>query len=176
MLDPAIGLLLTGAFALLFASAASHKVRDLPVFAEVFRAYRLLPERLNLAWLVPLTEAAVVVGLLVPATRMLAAGLGAALLLVYALAMGINLARGRRELSCGCGGPSERRPIAAWMVVRNVLLAAALLLSSLPWGLRPLQAVDFLTAGAGVAVVALIYMSLDRLLGRIAPRTAQWQG
>ena len=36
MLDPAIGSLLVGCFALLFAGAASHKLRDLNQFAQVF--------------------------------------------------------------------------------------------------------------------------------------------
>jgi len=44
MIDPAIGAVLAGAFALLFVSAALHKLRSLQRFAEVFRAYRLLPE------------------------------------------------------------------------------------------------------------------------------------
>jgi hypothetical protein len=89
--------------------------------------------------------------------------------------MAVNLLRGRRELSCGCGGPNERRPIGAWMVWRNLLLAGALALVILPWTLRPLQPVDLLTVAAGIAVAALIYMSADGLLARIAPRTLGWE-
>lgn len=176
MIDPAIGLMLTGAFALLFASAAFHKFRDLAVFSQVVRAYRILPEALNGAPVLAAAEVLTGVGLLVGNTRPAAALLGASLLLAYGLALGINLARGRRELSCGCGGPSERRPIARWMVVRNIVLAAGLALVALPWSARPPQPVDLLTAGAGVAVTALLYMSVDRLLGQILPRTASWEG
>jgi methylamine utilization protein MauE len=175
MIDPAIGTLLAGAFALLFASAALHKARDLALFAQIVAAYRVLPGAARLAWLVPCTEVLVGAGLLLPGTRAAAAAIGAGLLVLYALAMAVNLVRGRRELSCGCGGPNDRRPIGAWMVWRNLLLAPALALVNLPWTVRPLQAVDFLTVAAGVAVVALIYMSADTLLARIAPRTVGWE-
>jgi len=62
-----------------------------------------------------------------------ASAAGAALLLAYAAAIAINLQRGRRDLACGCGGPHERRPIAAWMVWGNLLLAGLLGAVLLPW-------------------------------------------
>jgi hypothetical protein len=169
MLDPAVGALLAGAFALLFLSAALHKLSAPGTFAEVLRAYRLLPEGFTrLAVVVPLLELALGVGLLSGATRATAASGGTLLLTVYAAAIAINLGRGRRELSCGCGGPNDRRPIAAWMVWRNLALAALLALVRLPWSARPTGVADALTIGAGTAVAALLYMSLDTLLGRIA--------
>ena len=177
MIDPAVGTLLAGAFALLFASAALHKLRDLRQFAATFHAYQVLPQLCaRLAWLVPLLELTVAAGMLASASRRGASAAGAALLLIYACAMGINLARGRRDLDCGCGAAEERRPIAVWMVWRNLALAALLLLMLLPWGARALQAADSLTIGAGTAVAALLYMSLDRLLGRVATRAAALGG
>jgi hypothetical protein len=98
----------------------------------------------------------------------------AALLLLYAAAIGVNLHRGRHDLSCGCGGPDERRPIAAWMLGRNLLLATLLGAAALPWATRALQGADFLTVAGGMGVAALLYMSADRLLGQVAPRTASW--
>ncbi len=175
MIDPAIGTLLAGAFALLFASAAVHKARAPVQFADVLRAYRVLPARLQVAWLVPLLEFAVAAALLVPPARTAAAFGGAALLLLYALAMAVNLKRGRRDLACGCGGAHERRPIGAWMVWRNLGFAGVLAALALPWQRRPLQAVDYLTVGAGVTVAALLYMSTDRLLARVLPRAAFWE-
>jgi hypothetical protein len=175
MIDPAIDTLLAGAFALLFASAAVHKARAPAHFAEVLRAYRVLPAGLHVSWLVPLLELAVAAALLLPGTRVAAALSGAALLLVYALAMAVNLKRGRRDLACGCGGAHERRPIGAWMVWRNLGLAGVLCTLALPGVLRPLQAVDYLTVAGGVAVAALLYMSADRLLARVAPRAALWE-
>jgi hypothetical protein len=175
MIDPAISALLAGAFALLFASAALHKLRDLTGFTQLLVAYRVLPGARFLAWLVPLAEGLVAIGLLLPRTRAAAALAGACLLALYAAAIALNLLRGRRELSCGCGGPDERRPIAAWMVTRNLGLAVALSGVALPSGARPLEGVDLLTVVAGIAVAALLYMSADGLLGRIIPRTRAWR-
>src|SRR5271165_1253120 len=125
-LDPAIGLLIMACIALLFASAAAHKLRDLATFNEIFSAYGLAPiiSRARMAWLVPMLEIADAAGLAVKFSRPYAAALGMLLLLGYAAAIAINLKRGHRDLACGCGGP-ERRPIAAWMVWRNALLALA---------------------------------------------------
>ena len=65
MMDPALGNLLAAAFALLFASAAIHKLRDLAGFADAFAAYELLPAgAARLAWLLPLLELAVAAGVL----------------------------------------------------------------------------------------------------------------
>jgi len=177
MIDPAIGAMLAGALALLFVSAAFNKLRNLQRFAEVFRAYRLLPDGVaRLAWLVPALELTVGVGLLARRSRAGASAAGAALLLAYAAAIAINLQRGRRDLACGCGGPHERRPIAAWMVWRNLLLAGLLGALLLPWSARPMAVADAVTIGAGTAVAALLYMSLDRLLARITPRAALLRG
>ena len=176
MIDPAVGALLAGAFALLFASASLHKLLGLEHFAEAFRAYEVLPAALaQLFPLVPILELTVAAALLASPSRTGAAAAGIALLLTYAVAIGINLARGRRNLSCGCGGPNDRRPIAAWMVWRNLILAAFLGVTLLPWAGRPMGAADALTIGAGTAVVALLYISLDSLLGRLMPRTAAWR-
>lgn len=176
MIDPAVGALLAGALALLFASAALHKFLDPERFAAAFQAYEVVP--MPLAWVsrfVPMLELAVAVALLPAGSRGGAATAGAALLLAYAGAIAVNLGRGRRDLDCGCSGPSERRPIGMWMVWRNLLLAALLAALRLPWSPRPFSAVDALTIGAGTAVVALLYMSLDALLGRAAPQIARLQ-
>lgn len=176
MLDPAIGFLIIGCCALLFVSAALQKLRALARFAEVLRAYRVLPEAVSqLAVLVPLLELALGLALLVPVTRMAAAAAGAVLLALYAGAIALNLARGRRDLACGCGG-SDERPIAAWMVVRNLLLAALLGVTLVSWQVRTLSPTDLLTVAGGVVVATLLHVSLDRLLGRLVPRAAAFGG
>jgi hypothetical protein len=177
MLDPAIGFLLLGCFALLFVSAALQKLRALARFAEVLHAYRVLPAAaVQLAVFVPLLELALALALLLPATRLAAAGAGAGLLALYAGAIALNLARGRRDLACGCGGSDEARPIARWMVVRNLLLAGLLAATLVSWQVRSLLATDLLTVAGGVIVATLLYVSLDRLLGRVAPRAAAFGG
>ena len=177
MIDPAVAALLAGAFALLFASAALHKLLDPGRFAAAFRAYEVVPPALaRVALLVPLLELAVAAALLAARSRGGAAAAGAALLLTYAAAIAVNLGRGRRDLDCGCGGPRERRPIGAWMVWRNLALAALLGVLLLPASPRALGIADALTIAAGTAVAALLYMSLEVLLGRAAPNAARLQG
>ena len=177
MLDPAVGTLLVACFALLFASAAAHKLRDLRHFTEVLAAYHVLPaggERL--APLVAVLELTVAVGLLATPVRAPATLAAVTVLLAYAAAIAMNLARGRRDLDCGCGVPGTSHPIAPWMVVRNLLLALLLAVSLIPWENRQLLPTDALTVGAGLAVATLLYGSLDRLLGRLNARTALMRG
>lgn len=169
-LDPAIGSLIVGGFALLFAGAASHKLRDLQQFAQVFAAYGMAPAlgRREIAWLVPLLEIGVALGVLLPQSRRAAALAGVLLLSSYAIAIGINLRAGRDAIACGCGGPDQRRPIAGWMVWRNLLLAMVLGLAMLPWSARAFEWTDGATIGFGLAAIALLYACADRLLGELA--------
>jgi hypothetical protein len=176
-LDPAIGLLLVATVAVLFGSAGVHKARDLKRFDEIFSAYGILPaiSRWHLSWLVPVLELAVAVGLLFDASRLYAGVLGIALLLAYASAIGINLRRGRRDLACGCGGPDERRPIARWMVGRNIVVALALFGALAPWTERPLGFTDVVTVTFGLLTLALIYLCIDQLMGYVQ-RAAHLRG
>jgi uncharacterized membrane protein YphA (DoxX/SURF4 family) len=169
MLDPAIGLLLVAAFALLFGSAAVHKLRDWRRFDEIFSAYGVVPvlARWRLSWLVPGLELAVAVSLLADVTRPYAVFVGFMLLLAYAAAIGINLKRGRRDLACGCGGPDERRPIAPWMVWRNIVLALGLASTLMQWTGRPLVFTDAVTVTFGLGTLALIYLCIDQLMGYV---------
>jgi hypothetical protein len=163
--------------AVLFASAALHKLRDLKRFDEIFSAYGMIPamSRLRLSRAVPLLELAVAAGLAGNVTRPYAAALGMLLLCAYAAAIAVNLRRGRRDLACGCGGPDERRPIAAWMVWRNILIAAATATAFAPWTDRALTMTDGFTLTFGLLTVALIYLCADQLLGN-AQRSAQMRG
>jgi hypothetical protein len=173
--DPAIAALIVACVAILFAASAFHKFRDLRRFDEIFSAYGLLPwlARLRFSRLVPFLELAAACGLPFEATRIPAACVGVALLLVYATAIGVNLRRGRRDLACGCGGPDDRRPIASWMVWRNGLLATLLVCVILPWSSRPMLLTDAVTIGFGSLTCALVYLCLDRLLGRTGRLTEQ---
>ena len=169
LLDPAVGLLLVATFALLFGSAAVHKLRDWRRFDEIFAAYGMVPaiSHWRLSWLVPALELAVAVGLLADVSRPYAVFVGCMLLLAYAAAIGINLKRGRRDLACGCGGPDERRPIALWMVWRNIVLALGLASTLVQWTGRPLVFTDAVTVTFGLGTFALIYLCIDQLMGYV---------
>jgi hypothetical protein len=172
MLDPAFGYLLIAGITLLFAGAGTHKLRDLGGFEEVFAAYRVLPDALarRLAWLIPCLELGVAITLVWPPSRSAAPIAAAAVLIAYASGIGLNLRRGRRDLDCGCGTARGRRAIAAWMVWRNLILAAAVGITLLPWSPRAFNAIDVLTVMGGLAVGVALYAAVDRLLGDIAPK------
>lgn len=177
MIDPAPAVLIVAAAALLFGSAAWHKLRAPAEFAAALEAYRLLPGRLlaPMAVLLPLAELATAAGILWPVTRASAAIVGALLLLAYAAGIFINLRRGRRDIDCGCAGFGQRRAIAPWMVWRNLALALTLLLVLLPVGTRALDWTDALTVAAALAAGSLLYLAADLLLGQLAPRAAAWR-
>jgi hypothetical protein len=166
MIDPTFNLLLTLAFAALFASAAVMKLRAPAIFVATLADYRLVPRPLLQVSgvLVVALEAGVAAGLLWSTTRAVSSVIGAGLMLTYGAAIAINLIRGRREIDCGCS--LQRRPIGRWMVVRNVIFAAALLVVAVPVAPRALGAGDVATIAAGLLVLALLYGSLDLLLGR----------
>ena len=171
MLDPAVGYLLALAYALLFAHAAWLKWLDLRRFTATLVSYRLLPAPLPalLGRIIPALETGVAGALLYGPARVLGVTIGAGLLLIYAAAMGTNMARGRLDLDCGCTGPAGRRPIALWMVVRNIVLAGGLVPLAAPWLGRPLVAVDALTISGGACVLILLYLSMDKLFAQVLP-------
>jgi hypothetical protein len=166
MIDPVLQWLVALAFAALFGSAAFSKLRESAVFIATLEDYRLVPRKMSglVGVLIISLECAVAAGLLWPATRATSGLIGAGLMLIYGSAIAVHLIRGRREIDCGCS--LQRRPIARWMVVRNLIFAA--MLSALTLGIaeRPLGIGDAATITAGVFVLALLYVSFDLLLGR----------
>lgn len=154
-----------GFLVLLFVRAILHKRSGYTEFVGNVRDYRVVPEAAAPAAAAGLLAAEVlaVAGLLLPATRMWAAMLAAALLLAYAGAIALNLARGRHSIDCGCGGGGQG--ISRWHVVRNLVLV----LFAVPvvaYQGRPLSgAGPFVVAMGCVAVLWLTFLVFDQLLG-----------
>ncbi|HEY1927036.1 MAG TPA: MauE/DoxX family redox-associated membrane protein [Caulobacteraceae bacterium] len=159
---------LTGA--LVFARAAAFKLRDIEAFADALAAYRILPISLVEpgARALPVVEAACALALLAPPTRVAGETAAATLLTVFALAMGVNLLRGRREIDCGCGDPSRRQPLAWSLVARNLAFAAALCACALaPVASQSL--LGWLVGGAsasGLMLLLLCHEAFSALPGR----------
>ena len=173
-LDPCLGAIARLSIALVLGVAAAHKLRDLAGFRRALDGYRLLP-----GWSVPAAalllvslEVAVAVALAVPGSGPTPALLAALLLLVYTAAIAVNLARGRRDIDCGCSGPARRRPLGAGLVLRNAVLGATALLGAAPVGARPLLWLDFLTVAAAVAVLGLLYAAADGARAQASLRAA----
>jgi uncharacterized membrane protein YphA (DoxX/SURF4 family) len=174
-LDPILAWILRAALATLFAAAALHKIRTPADFLETFSDYEILPALLTIPSVVLLVaaEALVALGLLIEPIRIYAALGGVALLVLYSLAIGVNLLRGRHEIDCGCLGPAKDQPLSYALILRNGSLAAAALVASLPVSGRVLHPVDAITLFGGLVVVFLLFNAINMLAAIASPRPGQ---
>lgn len=168
-LDPIVVLAARGAIALLFAAAAMDKLRHRLYFQANLREYALLPNAAvaPAARALPFVELGIAAAALAPVTARPAMLCGAGLLALYALAMSVNLLRGRRDIDCGCTGPAIRQTLTGWLVLRNaVLVAVALVGASLP-AARPLGAADVTIGVLAVAAGAALYAAVNQLTSNV---------
>lgn len=174
MIDPALGYLVILDMTALLGWSALQKLGARREFFEILTAYRVLGERWVPAAVsvLPAAELLIALALLIPVSRRAACVAAAGLLLIYGCAIAVNLARGRRDLDCGCGLASGRRTIAGWMLIRNATMACAAVTVALPWVPRTLALLDITTIVAGASAAALLYASIDALLGRVVPAAA----
>jgi hypothetical protein len=116
--------------ALVFLAAAASKMRYWAIFEGVVGNYRLLPQFAvrAFAWLLPPIELAVafVVLLNLPYASLAAA----ALLTLFAVAMAVNILRGRSHIDCGCFNSALKQPLRWSLVIRNAVLIGFLVLGS----------------------------------------------
>ena len=153
---------------LVFAAAVAGKLRHWSEFTGVVANYKLLPQRLAtpVAVLVVALESLVVASLLTGFSLAAGALLGVGLLGVFAVAMAVNLARGRRLIDCGCFQSALRQHLSPSLVARNVLLMAVLLVPALsarpftapaaPQMFTALQLLDGLGAGITLFLIYLV--------------------
>lgn len=167
-LDPVLDVALRAGLAALLASTALAKLRDLGGFAAAVAGYRLLPDRLAGLAAVGFVaaELALAAGLWLAPLREIAGFGAAALFALYGAAIGVNLARGRRDIDCGCGGPLGRQALSGGLVARNALLSAAALATALPAAPRAWTWLDAIAALAALLTAALLYAATNRLLAR----------
>jgi hypothetical protein len=172
--DPVVVLAVRVSLSLLFAAAAAHKLRDRRAFRRTLRRYDVLPAALVGPASAALVTTEVVLAAWLPFSAA-AAVVAAAVLALYGGAMALNLARGRRDLDCGCMGPAKAMPIHGALVARNAVLAALALLSAAPAAERPLVWIDALTVAAAVATAAACWLATERMLA-LVPAAARLRG
>ncbi|WP_440995821.1 MauE/DoxX family redox-associated membrane protein [Arhodomonas sp. SL1] len=173
MIDPVLSGIAQGVVAVLLLAAAVYKLRDLRGFRATLREYDLLAEVLvrPVAWLIPVAEVAAAAALVYGPTRVAGGTLAAVLFAVFTLAIAVNLARGRRDIDCGCFGPSRGQQLSGWLLPRNLLLVALSALAGLPPAERALGALDYFTVAAGVVAFVLFFVVSNVVIG-LAPQTA----
>lgn len=149
----------------LFGLAALHKLRSTPFYMDLLAGW--FPGIAVGAALVRVSaalEGAVMVALLVPQAR--AAGLLAAamMLLVYAAAMGLQLAQGQRNMRCGCAGPASDVSISPALLVRNFLCAALALAAIVP-GVITSMNISSLSLSLAIALfLVLSYLTSEQMI------------
>lgn len=161
-LDPLIIAIAAATVMLVFVRGLIHKLTDHASFRITVSEYGLLPEALvrPAAMALMVIEAAVIAGLLVAATRPLAAGLAAALLIVYGAAITFNLMRGQVTIDCGCGGPGHG---LSWLLVwRNGGLAVLAVVAGMAPDGRGLGPADAAVLVLSVVTAGLVVAGMEQ--------------
>lgn len=178
MLDSVILSALRILLAGILLEAAFHKLCDLPSFRVSLEAYRLVPTigLRPISVFFPLCESAVALALLVSCAlpsfdTATAPLLAAGLFTLYTAAIGVNLARGRRRIDCGCGAPGERQELSGSLVIRNIVLVGVALIAALPTLVRPLGLLDRFTLLTGSLALFALWQGTSTLLVN-SPRLA----
>ncbi len=180
MIDPLILKVIAFGFAVLFIGAAWHKLSSLDRFEAVLRDYRLLPAFAirPLSLLIPAIELTLGLSWISGLLPRITALASASLLATYALAMGINLLRGRIYIDCGCGfgASTESEQALSWsLVARNILLIGLAVLPLVAVAERDLGMTDYVVVVAGLLTAILLYAGSGQLIkNRAAIKT--WRG
>ena len=157
---------------LIFLLAAVQKSQHWRLLPGVVANYRLLPgwAVLPTAALLPPLELLLAICLISAQIEPWPELAAIALLMLFAAAMAINIARGRVHIDCGCGQAFLAQHLSRPLVARNLVLAALLLPSLLPSAPVPVPALlSAVAAGLGFFLLYLLFNLLDALpRGRFA--------
>ena len=178
MVDPLLLRITSLGFALLFLIAAAHKFSNREHFRASFEAYEIIPVHLSalVAKIIPPLELLLGIGWLAfglfAIEFKLVALISAGLLASYALAIGVNIKRGRNYIDCGCSFSNSSAPktdggsqqISLGLFYRNVLLVVMAIVCVIPVSDRSLQLVDFFGLLFSVIALILLYGTFNQIL------------
>ena len=170
LLDPLVILIACGVLIAVFVRAIWHKLSDFPVFKALFADYEILPQSLvaPVALILVVAEAAIVMGLVIPATRQVAAIGAIFLLAIYGIAISVNLLRGRYAIDCGCGGSGQG--LSWFLVVRNATLIVLGVLALASPMMRAISLADAIVLGLSVITVWLLILATEQAAANDAHR------
>ncbi len=167
--DPIVALSIRLFMAGFFALAVWHKLNDVTRFTQVLRAYfrGAYSEGSLSLYLIAVMVIMWELGIVAAAVTMRAGELlsisASTLLLLYAVAMGVNIVQGNRLLDCGCSWGSEN-PVSNLMVLRNLLLAVGALTLLIPIEERMLTTFEIANAALLAFCTYLVYLAIDQLI------------
>lgn len=182
IIDSALQLLLSLLFGLLLLLASLHKMSRPLHFRGILASYKIVPQSLltPAARIVPLIELSLGLAWLSGVNPMIVAIGTAGLLLLYAAAMALNIARGNTDIDCGCsfgsGKDKAGQQLSSGLVARNLTLALLSLLALLPVNGRVLGLLDYGLLALACCAIALSYAALNQLLANRQFVRGHWQG
>lgn len=173
-LDPVVTRLAAAAVAIVLLVGAWQKLRDPDTFLAAVEAYGLVPAGLvaPLSRLLPLLEVVAGFSLVIEPLRAPGAVLALGLLALVTAAVIWNLLRGRRDISCGCGGIEDDQTLSWTLAFRNALLALLVFASVADAPARTLVWLDYLSVAFGAASLYGIYVLANQLIAN-QPRLAR---
>lgn len=173
--DASVAVLASLFLGLVLAAAAIPKLRHPDEFQGVVTNYRLLPSFMvtPFARLLPWVELACAVALQMTPVRELAAWVAAGLFIMFALAIAINVGRGRTHIDCGCvRRPTSVSRIGMFHVLRALSLAGVSLYAALvPVQLASISIASWVMGLVAAVMLTILYLATDVMVGLPATRT-----
>jgi len=159
--------------AVVFFAAGVAKIRSIDTLEGVIQNFKVLPARLSrpFALVLPPIEIVVAAALALPATRIYGAATATVLLVIFTVAIALNLARGRREIDCGCFSSELKQNLSCWLVARNLLLivcSAGLTITAAGWAHTSPSWVAWLLGALSVGFAIFIYLTATTLTSNTA--------
>jgi len=167
--DPFVPVFTSIFLALVLVSAAIPKIRNVDEFQGVVANYRLLPAFMVLPFsrALPWLEIGTAIALMVPNLRELGALAAAGLFMMFAIALAVNVGRGRTYIDCGCvRRPTTANRIGMFHVMRALALAAlSLFAANVPLSISAVTLESALMGLAAAVMFALLYLATDLAVG-----------
>lgn len=165
--NPLFFMLAKFSLAFVLIAAAIPKLRERDEFHGVVANYRILPESLSypFARMLPWVELACAVLFLVNLQTVLAGLATAVLMLAFSVAIGINIARGRTHIDCGClRGADRGNGIGFYQFVRPLMFGLAALYVAHMAYLGTVATPDqTMLALAAAVMTTVLYLGADRM-------------
>ncbi|MDA0681170.1 MAG: hypothetical protein O3A13_15155 [Proteobacteria bacterium] len=174
MLDPLIIKAISIGLGLMFLFAAYHKLSQGAAFRVTLLEYQLLPDWLvsPASRIIPIIEILLGASWLISFYDLTMTAIGSATLLgIYALAISVNLYRGRVHFDCGCsfGGKDDSEQFLSFgLVLRNLVLIATALVALMPTESRAFSFADYATLTAILLTTTLLFAAANQLISNRA--------
>ena len=170
MIDPLLSQIVAYGFGLLFISSAWNKLSDIDQFSLILKDYQLLtimPFKL-LAIMIATFELALGCAWLLGYNASMIGWCTVGILILYTLAITVNLVRGRVYIDCGCGFNNtlgdNSHLLSPILVVRNFILIVMVLFTLLPISERDFVFLDYMVIFAALLTIILLYVGSVQLI------------